>query len=382
MTKILTIVGARPQFIKAAAVSRKIREAYEDTVEEVLVHTGQHYDHNMSRIFFEEMGIPEPAFNLEIGSGSHGVQTGKMMIAMEQVMHDVKPDAIILYGDTNSTLAGAMTAAKHHLPVFHIEAGLRSFNKTMPEEINRIACDHVSTLLFSPTRQGIENLLREGFSENNAPPYHMDHPGIFHTGDVMYDNALYFTSPGFARETFLAESNLDGKAYILATIHRPVNTDDPTRLTNILSALRQMAHDHQKVVSLPLHPRTLHILEKRDKNFMDTLTGDPLLKISEPVSYLRMLTLEQQASLILTDSGGVQKEAWFFRKPLIVLRRETEWKEIIEAGNGVLVDADPQQIASHASQYLAAPPTDFPPLYGNGDAAGEILEIITGTSWH
>ena len=381
MKKLLTIVGARPQFIKAAALSRRIREHYPGTVKETIVHTGQHYDHNMSQVFFEEMGIPEPAVNLEIGSGSHGLQTGRMMIAMEEVMLQLMPDAVVLYGDTNSTLAGAMVASKHHLPVFHIEAGLRSFNKTMPEEINRIGCDHVSTLLFSPTVQGIENLAAEGFRSGSPEPYHIDNPGIFHTGDVMYDNALFFTSPEMARGEVLDRFGLSPGTYILGTIHRPVNTDQPSRLAAILEALRQVAHEHRQPVVLPLHPRTRHIMEQRDRQFLDQLANDPLIRIQEPVSYLEMLTLEQQSSLILTDSGGVQKEAWFFKKPLLVLRKETEWKEIIDSGNGCLVDADQGAIVKEAARYLAHPPADFPPLYGKGDAAGEILEIILGTRW-
>jgi len=261
MFKLLTIVGARPQFIKAAALSRVIGNSFRDAVQEVILHTGQHYDPSMSEIFFREMRIPEPAYNLEIGSETHGRQTGKMLSGIEEVIQKEDPDAVVVYGDTNSTLAGALAASKLHVPLFHIEAGLRSYNKQMPEEINRIMADHVSTLLFCPTITAVENLRKEGIVKAGHQPYTFDHPGVYHCGDLMYDNTLFFKELASKQSTILSDLGLSGQDYILATVHRPVNTDDRGNLQSILNALHTIAVEEGVQVVLPLHPRTSRIID-------------------------------------------------------------------------------------------------------------------------
>ena len=382
MLKLLTIVGARPQFIKAAALSRVIRGSYQSVVNEVILHTGQHYDASMSEIFFREMQIPEPAYNLQIGSESHGVQTGKMLQGIEEVILKERPAGVVVYGDTNSTLAGALAAAKLHVPVIHIEAGLRSFNKQMPEEINRIAADHFGTLLFCPTKTAVSNLMAEGIRHSGKEPCTFDHQGVFHCGDLMYDNTLYFRNIAEKKSDILDTLGLTGKSFILATVHRPANTDNPQHLAGILKALLQVASERHKPAVVPLHPRTTRILQSMDPGSLPAL-DDPHgpLRIIQPVSFLDMIHLEARASLILTDSGGVQKEAWFMEKPVVVLREETEWVEIIESGNGILAGASRERITEAALTYLDAPPTDFPPLFGDGHAADEILRILTSVRW-
>jgi UDP-GlcNAc3NAcA epimerase len=261
MLKIVTIVGARPQIIKAAAISRAIKNNYTTQLEEVIVHTGQHYDENMSEVFFNQLQIPKPKHNLQVGSGAHGAQTAKMIEGIEKILVDEKADGIILYGDTNSTLAGAVAASKIDIPVIHMEAGLRSYNKAMPEEINRIMCDHVSTLLFSPTKTGIINLEKEGFKANSIAPYSKDHPGAFHCGDVMYDNSLFFSGIADKDSTILDTLNLKSNPFILCTIHRNANTDDAKNLNAIFRALLDVGEKHQLKIVLPLHPRTNKMME-------------------------------------------------------------------------------------------------------------------------
>lgn len=382
MIRILTIVGARPQFIKAAALSRAIEEGFRDRVEEVILHTGQHYDAGMSDVFFSEMHIPLPKYNLGIGSYSHGKQTGMMIQEIEKVLMEDKPDGLVVYGDTNSTLAGAIAASKMHVPIIHIEAGLRSFNKKMPEEINRIACDHMSTLLFSPTETGIRNLAAEGIHPGPHKTYTSDNQGIFHCGDLMYDNTLYFKEAALKGSSILEELDLEGKPFILATVHRPSNTDVTGHLQNILDAFDQVSRDRNIQVVLPLHPRTAGIIEKMKKKGaiqMDHIS--PLLRFTSAVSFLDMIQLESHASVILTDSGGVQKEAYFLEKPVVVLREETEWVEIIESGKGKLTGPHTEKIVSAINHYLDAPPKNFPPHFGNGNAAKEILEILSSAAW-
>ena len=382
MMKLLTVVGARPQFIKAAALSRAIREQYSNHVCEVILHTGQHYDPSMSEVFFRDMQIPPPAHQLHIGSESHGVQTGKMMMGIEKVIDQERPHGVVLYGDTNSTLAGAMAASKLHIPVIHIEAGLRSFNKEMPEEVNRIMCDHVSTLLFSPTTTGVENLLREGIAHSSAPPYTSNRPGVFHTGDLMYDNTLYFQEIAHRKSNITKELGLNGKPFILATIHRPSNTDKPENLLSILKGLSMAGSEKNMEVIVPLHPRTMGILEK-----LRTLGTEGLeemerhVRFIPAVSFLDMIRLESGARVILTDSGGVQKEAWFMQKPVVVLREETEWVEIITSGKGVLTGPSTEKILEATLDFLDHPPAEFPPIFGDGQAAGEILRIMTSFPW-
>ena len=382
MIKLLTIVGARPQIIKAAALSRVILEEFNDQVRDVILHTGQHYDSSMSEVFFREMQIPEPAYNLGIGSSSHGSQTGQMIQGIEKVILDEDPDGVIVYGDTNSTLAGALAAAKLHIPVIHIEAGLRSFNKRMPEEINRITCDHVSTLLFTPTRTGVDNLLSEGIIHSEAQPYSFDQQGVFHCGDVMYDNTRFFRELAGSTSSILADLELEGKPYILATVHRPSNTDVTENLHGIMSALHGIAREHDIPVILPLHPRTADILKKAEKS-KALVIKDPSdqVRLIPAVSFLDMIGLESGSSVILTDSGGVQKEAWFMEKPVVVLREETEWVEIIEAGNGKLTGSSADRIMTATREYLESPPSSYPPIFGDGKAAREILKVLTSVQW-
>lgn len=383
MIKLLTIIGARPQIIKAAALSRAIDRGFKQEIKELILHTGQHYDDSMSDVFFREMQIPRPDYNLQIGSGSHGTQTGQMIAGIEEVILKEKPDGVVVYGDTNSTLAGALAAAKLHIPVIHIEAGLRSFNKQMPEEVNRIACDHMSTLLFSPTLTGIKNLEQEGIVHHENQMLSFDSQGVYHNGDVMYDNTLFFKELALANSPILKDLGLENKAYILATIHRPSNTDQSENLAGILKALDRISKEKNIEIILPLHPRT-HAILKRDESAesMGLIQSNDLLRLIPAVSFLDMIRLESGASVLLTDSGGVQKEAWFMEKPVVVLREETEWIEIIEAGNGVLTGPDQEKIVSATQKFLDSPPSSYPPIFGDGKAAHRILEILTSVNWH
>lgn len=356
--KIVTVVGARPQFIKAAAISRVIRDDYAGKIEEVLVHTGQHYDENMSKVFFEELDIPRPKYNLEISGGRHGAMTGRMLEAVEGVLLQEKPDWVLIYGDTNSTLAGALAAAKLHIPVAHVEAGLRSFNMRMPEEINRILSDRVSSLLFCPTDTAVNNLKTEGIES-----------GVHNVGDVMYDVALYYRDTAREQSTLLRRLGLVEQGFALATCHRAENTDDPQRLESILSALADIAK--QVPTILPLHPRT-HKLVK-DYGLLHLMSD---LIVTEPLPFLDMVALEQAAKVILTDSGGVQKEAYFYGVPCITLRDETEWVETIRLGWNRLVGSGKAEIVA-AFQILQTPlgdPTCCP--YGSGDAAKKIVRLL------
>ena len=375
--KIVTIIGARPQIIKAAALSRAIKRHYPDRVSEVIVHTGQHYDDNMSKVFFDELGIPIPDYNLHVGSATHGVQTARMIEGIEQVLLQEKPDCIVLYGDTNSTLAGAVAASKIHVPVVHIEAGLRSFNKNMPEEINRIVCDHCSTLLFTPTQTGLDNLAKEGFRMNNAGPYTIDNPKVYHCGDIMYDNSLYYSDIADQKVDLLQRLGLDNKPYALTTLHRDGNTDHKERLEQILDALIVLSHE--MAVVLPMHPRTRKMTEQLvDDDKLHRLFHSANIIITEPVSFLEMIQLEKHARLVLTDSGGVQKESYFFKKPCVILRSETEWVEIVEVGAAILASADHSKITEACRHFLQQPPVEFPEIFGDGHAAEFMLEKMLG----
>lgn len=372
--KILTIIGARPQIIKAAALSRAINKHFADSIREVIVHTGQHYDKNMSQVFFDELGIPAPDYNLEVGSASHGLQTAQMIIGIEQILKKENPNYIILYGDTNSTLAGAVAASKTHIPVVHIEAGLRSFNKSMPEEVNRILCDHVSSLLFTPTKTGYQNLLNEGFKENKGP-FTADNSGIFHCGDVMYDNSLFFADIAEEKTCILSELELLNRNFILATIHRDHNTDNPVRLQAIFEALLEISLEKKIQVVLPLHPRTKRKMEILPAELRGRLNEFMNIQIVPPLSFLEMIALEKNAELVITDSGGVQKEAYYFHKPCVILRSETEWVEILEAGTGILADAEKGKIKEAVNQLLYQS-FKFPTLYGDGMAGKFICQTL------
>lgn len=355
--KIVTVVGARPQFIKAAAVSRVIGAQYAGAIDEILVHTGQHYDENMSKVFFEELDIPEPRYNLEISGGTHGAMTGRMLEAVEKVLLQERPDWLLVYGDTNSTLAGALAAAKLHIPVAHVEAGLRSFNMRMPEEVNRILADRVSTLLFCPTASAVENLEAEGMTR-----------GVHNVGDVMYDVALFYRDRARQHSTILQRLGLEPGGFALATCHRAENTDDPRRLESILTALAEIAG--QVPVILPLHPRTHKLV--RDHGLSHWLSG---LRVTEPLPFLDMVALEQAAKVILTDSGGVQKEAFFYRVPCITLRDETEWVETIRLGWNRLAGSGKEEILA-AYRGLQIPAGESAQPYGDGDAAKRIVGLL------
>ncbi len=375
--KIVTVIGARPQIIKAAALSRVIKNNFSNVINEVIVHTGQHYDENMSQVFFDELGIPQPNYNLRIGSASHGRQTALMVEGIEEILLEEKPDYLVLYGDTNSTLAGAIAASKIHIPIVHIEAGLRSFNKKMPEEINRIMCDHSSTLLFSPTQTGFNNLLSEGFSADNKKPFTADNPGVFHCGDVMFDNSLFFKDVALEKSKILTDNELQAGNFILATIHRNNNTDEPERLNAIFNSILRISEDFEIEVVLPLHPRTAKLLEKNlDSDLYEKVQQSKRLKIISPVSFLDMIALESNCKLIITDSGGVQKEAYFFEKPCIILRSETEWKEIVEEGTAIVVNADENKIFAAYDYFSEYEGMSFPSIFGDGKAAEFICETM------
>lgn len=352
MKKIVTIIGARPQFIKASVVSKAIQETAGLT--EVLVHTGQHFDANMSDVFFEQLGIPRPDYQLNINSGSHGDMTGRMLIEIEKVLLQEKPDWVLVYGDTNSTLAGALAAAKLHIPVAHVEAGLRSFNMQMPEEINRILTDQISRVLFCPTDSAMANLECEGFADKPIQ--------VLQVGDVMQDSAEFFAQRATQPQGFTVA---DG--FILTTLHRAENTDDPQRLEAIVKALNHL-HHHVAPVVLPLHPRTRNVIAAQG------LTLD--VHLIDPVGYLEMIWLLQHTGLVLTDSGGVQKEAFFFGKACVTMRDQTEWVELIEVGANELVGADPSKIIEAAKRNLGRAVKDEHSLYGGGAAAKRIAERL------
>ena len=356
--KVATVVGARPQFIKAASVSRALEERQGAT--EVIIHTGQHYDPSMSRVFFRELGIPEPSHHLDIGSGSHGAQTGRMLEAIEAVLVSEAPDLLLVYGDTNSTIAGALAAAKLHIPVAHVEAGLRSFNRSMPEEVNRILTDHASDLLFAPTEAAVRHLEHEGIETS----------GIHLVGDVMYDAALHYARRAGDDSRILGDLRLEPASYVLATIHRAENTDVRTRLTAIFGGLARVAAEMPVVV--PLHPRTRRALAQ-------TRIDTSHLTVTEPLGYLDMIELERNARLIATDSGGVQKEAYFHRVPCVTLRDETEWVELVEHGwNTLAPPTDAAAVSGAILRRLNVRGREIG-LYGNGTAARAIVDILLAT---
>jgi UDP-GlcNAc3NAcA epimerase len=376
--KLLNIVGARPQIIKASAISRAIRKYFSKDIIEILVHTGQHYDKEMSEVFFDELEIHKPDYNLGVGSAGHGRQTSMMITGIEEVLLKEKPDCVLLYGDTNSTLAGALAASKLHFPVIHIEAGLRSFNKSMPEELNRIMSDHSSTLLFAPTNAAFKNLMSEGFRPENSPPYTIDNPKIYLTGDIMYDNTLFFAGLAEKKKaSFIKQLSLDIDNYALVTIHRDTNTDDIVRLREILITLKKLAEEKDVILVMPLHPRTIISLKTNLEDIYNELFSCRYIKIIPPVSFLEMILLEKNCRLIVTDSGGVQKESHFFKKPCIVLRKETEWIELVNNGTAKLVDADPERIRFEFIRFIESHKSlEYPGFYGDGKTSEFILKEI------
>ena len=344
MKKIVSILGARPQFIKAAVLSRIIKE--EKEFSEVIIHTGQHFDSNMSEVFFNEMDIPKPKYNLNINGIGHGAMTGRMLEQIEEVLMDEKPDLVLVYGDTNSTLAGALAAKKLGIQVAHVEAGLRSFNMAMPEEVNRILTDRISDLLLCPTITALSNLKAEGFDNFDAK--------VVLTGDIMGDSVAYYGSLSPERSAIIEKLNLDNKKFILATIHRQENTDDPKVLGSILQALNDISSD--TLVVLPLHPRTRSMMEKFDLSFKGLAI--------DPVGYFDMLQLLKYCSLVITDSGGLQKEAYFNQKPCVIARKETEWIELVEAGFARIAGSDAEELKQACTDYLDQVPDFDIELYG------------------
>jgi UDP-GlcNAc3NAcA epimerase len=346
---------------------------------EVIVHTGQHYDANMSSLFFDELQIAQPTYNLGVGSGEHGAQTAKMIIGIEEIIKQEQPDYLILYGDTNSTLAGAIAASKMHIPIVHIEAGLRSFNKTMPEEVNRIVSDHVSTYLFPPTQTGYANLIREGFNVNSSAPYTIDNPGIFNVGDVMYDNIIFFCEIAKNKASVLEKYNLSLGDFLLVTLHRNTNTDDALRLNAIFEALSAITRTYGIRIIFPVHPRTFKQMDLLLKpGLLREIRNNPLFLLIQPVSFLEIIQLEQGARFIITDSGGIQKEAYFLNKPCIIMRSETEWTEIVESGAAVLCDADRSEMLKAYDYFENKTDISYQKIYGDGHAAEKILSILNG----
>lgn len=352
MKKIITVIGARPQFIKAAVVSKALLA--NKNLKEIIIHTGQHYDHNMSKIFFDDLKLPKPAYDLKIGSKDHGAQTGLMLQKIEEVLLKEKPDLVLVYGDTNSTLAGSLAAVKLHIPVAHVEAGLRCFDKTVPEEVNRVITDHNSALLFCPTTNALDNLKKEGLTKN-----------VYLTGDVMYDSILLMIEIAKKQSSIMKNLKLNPKKYCLATIHRAENTDNLERLKEIVEAL----NESKKEIILPLHPRTKkYLAEYKIKTAKN-------IKILEPLSYLDLLILEKNASHVITDSGGMQKEAYFLKTPCLTLRDVTEWVETVSTGANTIVGADKQKILA-ALKKPDSTIKELPNHYGNGKAAQKIIEIL------
>jgi UDP-GlcNAc3NAcA epimerase len=331
----------------------------------------------MSSVFFREMEIPEPAYNLEVGSGKHGKQTAEMMAGIESILLKETPHVVLVYGDTNSTLAGALAASKMHIPLIHVEAGLRSFNKLMPEEINRIATDHVSTLMFTPTKKGIENLIKEGFNMNNIPPYHIDNPGILYCGDIMYDNALYFAKMAEEKSNLITGLKLKNENYVLVTLHRDSNTDVPEHLNSIFRAIQRICEKKDIKFVIPLHPRTRKKWsELPDDTLKNIINNNNLITIIPAVSYLDFISLEKSSRLIMTDSGGVQKESYFFKKPCLILREETEWVELLELGTAQLCGANEDKIVQSFNELVGKKSMQFPEIYGDGNAGKFILKKI------
>ncbi len=353
MKKIVTVVGARPQFIKAAPVSRALKKP----IQEIIVHTGQHYDENMSRIFFDELGLPRPKYDLEVGSGPHGHQTGLILERIEEVILKEKPQLVLVYGDTNSTLAGALAAVKLHIPIAHIEAGLRSYNQDMPEEINRVLTDRCANLLFCPTETAVRNLKKEGIVE-----------GVYNTGDVMYDAALLFADAAEQKSDILNRYRLSPKSYYLCTVHRASNTDEKQNLQKIIKALIQL----DEPVLFPVHPRARKFLG--EYGLIHSISKSNNIVLTNPVSFLDMIQLEKNAKMILTDSGGVQKEAYFYRVPCVTLRNETEWVETVMDGWNSLAGTDVEKIIQAVRTFIPKESKNNP--YGNGNASQTINDFI------
>lgn len=378
MIKILTIIGARPQFIKAGALSRTIRNHYQNQIEEIIVHTGQHYDKKLSSVFFNELDIPEEKYNLKIGSGSHAEQTAKMLIEIEKVTIKENPNAILVYGDTNSTLAACLVGIKLDINVIHVEAGVRSYNKKFPEEVNRLICDHMSSVLFVPSDAGLESLGMENFNleYKSGNKVNASNPAVFRCGDIMYDNTLYFKDRiGSSGISVFEKYKTPKEDYILATMHRPSNVDEFGTLESILRAFNTIINDYNKSIVLPLHPRTKSKLEEMPS--LQELLLNERLFIIEPISFLEMIEFEQNTDLVITDSGGVQKEAYFLNKPCLIMLDETPWPELVESGNALLVGSEYNKIVNGVNYFLFEKiELNFPLLYGDGRTSEFICQRL------
>jgi UDP-N-acetylglucosamine 2-epimerase (non-hydrolysing) len=352
--KVATVVGVRPEFIRAFFISKELRKYFD----EVVIHTGQHYDYELSKVFFEQLNIPEPNYNLNIGSGTHGWQTGELLKRLEEVLVKEKPNLVLVHGDTNSTLAGALAAVKLHIKVAHIEAGLRSFNRMMPEEINRIIVDHISDYLFAPTETAVKNLYNEGIRE-----------GVYLTGDIMYDALLQSIKVARIKSNILKKLSLRPKEYLLATVHRAENTDNKNNLENIVNALIES----KELIVFPIHPRTVKQLN--NYGLYEKISKVENVLLVPPVSYLDMLILEENSKKIITDSGGIQKEAYFLKVPCVTLRRETEWVETVEDGWNILVDTDKEKII-HAIKEFEPHGNVYSYKFGDGRSVEKIVRIL------
>ena len=364
MLKIISLVGARPQFIKAASLSRIFNSHFSERVDEIIVHSGQHYDDKMSAVFFDELEIPLPKYNLEVGSGSHAAQTAETTIKLEEILTNEKPDCLVVFGDTNTTLAGTLAASKLNIPIAHIESGLRSFNRDMPEEINRIITDTLSTFLFCPTKEGVKNLAHLKSDKKQAASGL--NPWVENVGDIMLDSSLFYSNK--ASNEIIAQLELNPNGYVLATIHRDFNTDNKQRLQDIFTTLNTLGE--RLPIAVPLHPRTVEKLKEHGIQKMNNI------KIIPPVSYLEMLALEANSKFIITDSGGVQKEAYFLKKPSLILRKETEWIEIVDHGNALLCDANSEKITQGFNHWMSNPQLTYPDFYGKGNTAELICNTI------
>jgi UDP-GlcNAc3NAcA epimerase len=381
MIKILTIVGARPQFIKSAAISRAIAIGFSNHIEEVIVHTGQHYDVNMSEVFFTELKIPKEKYNLNVGSSNHALQTAKIMEEVDHVVEIEKPDAILLYGDTNSTLAACLVGVKRHIPVIHVEAGVRSYNKLFPEEVNRLICDHTSSMLFVPSDDGMVCLQKEGFSvdnQNTGDVLLINSPSVFRCGDIMYDNTLYFQDKAETYFNNLCEKlNLPRNNYFLVTAHRPSNVDDPENLLQILKFFHYSIDVLKKMIIFPIHPRTRKLIDSDPE--LSVMMNKPGLHCIPAVSFIEMIGLEKYSDLVITDSGGVQKEAYFMQKPCLIMLEETPWVELVTSGNAKLVGNNFNLLCNGAVHFMNNKVSNFPQIYGDGKSAEFICEQIIKT---
>lgn len=378
MIKLLTVIGARPQFIKSAAISRAISKSFFNEIEEVIVHTGQHYDPEMSNIFFDELNIPKEKYNLKIGSSNHAEQTAKIMIALDEVVDKEMPNAILLYGDTNSTLAACLVGVKRHIPVIHVEAGVRSFNKIFPEEVNRLICDHVSSLLFVPSDDGILSLNKEGFNTAETEPEGsllLNHPNVYRCGDIMYDNTLYYKDR--AENYFKAlvdKHNLPERNFFLITAHRPSNVDDLENFKAILSFFHYAIESLGKEIIFPIHPRTRKLITQNPE--LSRMINREGVHCIPPVSFIEMIGLEKNADIIVTDSGGVQKEAFFMEKPCLIMLEETPWVELVESKNAKLVGSNYDLLCHGAKHFLENKSQHFENIYGDGKSADFICKKI------